>query len=53
MTKIKRIMVKGKPFLSLGGQSHNSSSYLPETMGPTWIPCPLRRAFLMRTETLW
>ncbi len=29
-------MVKGKPFLSLGGQSHNSSSYEPDKMGPTW-----------------
>ena len=36
MSKLNRIMVKGKPFLSLGGQSHNSSSYVLEKMGPTW-----------------
>ena len=36
MTKMSRIMVKGKPFLSLGGQSHNSSSYVLDNMGPTW-----------------
>ncbi len=29
-------MVKGQPFLSLGGQSHNSSSYILDKMGPTW-----------------
>lgn len=28
--------VKGKPFYSIGIQSHNSSSYLPEKMGETW-----------------
>ena len=36
MSKMNRIMVKGKPFLSLGGQSHNSSSYVLDKMGPTW-----------------
>ena len=36
MSKMSRIMVKGKPFLSLGGQSHNSSSYVLDKMGPTW-----------------
>ena len=29
-------MVKGQPFLSLGGQSHNSSSYVFDKMAPTW-----------------
>ena len=36
MAKLERLMVKGKPFLSLGGQSHNSSSYVLDKMGPTW-----------------
>ena len=30
------IMVHGKPFLSLGGQTHNSSSYVLEQMGPSF-----------------
>ena len=36
MGKMSRITVKGKPFLTLGGQAHNSSGYVPGTMGPTW-----------------
>ena len=36
MSRMNRIMVKGKPFLSLGGQSHNSSSYVLGKMGPTF-----------------
>ena len=36
MAKLSRIMVQGKPFLSIGGQSHNSSSYELNKMEPTW-----------------
>ena len=53
MTKMSRIMVKGKPFLSLGGQSHNSSSYLLDKMDPTWKSIKLLNANTLATPLPW
>ena len=36
MSKQARLMVQGKPFFSLGGQTHNSSSYTVDKMARSW-----------------
>ncbi|HEY5561522.1 MAG TPA: DUF5597 domain-containing protein [Clostridiaceae bacterium] len=36
MSKHSKFTVKGKPFLSLGGQTHNSSSYVLKDMERAW-----------------
>ena len=36
MSKCSRLMVQGKPFFSLGGQTHNSTSYVLSDMTRAW-----------------
>jgi len=53
MNKLNRIMVKGKPFLSLGGQTHNSSSYIPEKMDESFAAIKAVGANTMATPIPW
>ncbi len=53
MAKLPRIMVNGKPFLSLGGQTHNSSSYVLDKMGPSWNSIKALRGNTMATPLPW
>jgi len=53
MTKMSRIMVHGKPFLTLGGQTHNSSSYIPDRMDPSFASIKAIGGNTMATPIPW
>ena len=53
MAKLNRITVGGKPFLSLGGQPHNSSSCVLAKMGPSFASIKALRANTMATPLPW
>ncbi len=53
MSKQPRIMIHGKPFLSLGGQTHNSSSYVLDAMEPSWNSIRAIGANTMATPVPW
>jgi len=53
MTKVSHFMVGGKPFLSLGGQTHNSSSYVLDKMGPSWASIKALHGNTMATPIPW
>ena len=53
MSKNAYITVHGKPFLSLGGQTHNSSSYVLEEMGPSFASIKAIGGNTMATPIPW
>ena len=53
MKKNAYIMVHGRPFLSLGGQTHNSSSYVLDQMGPSFASIRAIGGNTMATPIPW
>ncbi len=53
MKKNAYIQVSGKPFLSLGGQTHNSSSYVLDQMGPSFAAIKAIGGNTMATPIPW
>ena len=53
MAKLPRIMVHGKPFLSIGGQTFNSSSYELSEMTPAWNSIRALSGNTMATPIPW
>ncbi len=53
MKKNAYIQVNGKPFLSLGGQTHNSSSYVLSQMGPSFAAIRAIGGNTMATPIPW